>query len=265
MSRHVRTRPAAPITMVAVASLVAGCAAPPPGPPLAEPPLGAYAGAPQGGAAPLSQFEARWRERAQTAERQNRLADAALAWEVLALLRPGRFEGELGAVRGRIASAYAERMQRGEQEMKRGSLERAEQAYLGALALRPGDADATGALRAVDRARNKRDFLGQASRLTAGKAQAAGQLDAALEREQIAALVSQGELDEAFVLLQSRLAAVPTDAQARAQMAQVCVKKAQGLLAQDAKGARAWLVRALQAVPEHAGALALMKQLPAGS
>ncbi len=144
-------------------------------------------------------FEARWRERAQAAERQARLADAVLAWEVLALLRPGRYEAELAAARGRVASAYAERMQRGEQELKRGNLERAEQAYLGALALRPREIEAANALRAVDRARNKRDFLGQASRLTAGKAQAAGQFDAALEREQVAALISQGEFDDAFV------------------------------------------------------------------
>lgn len=250
-----------PLAWMGVCSVavLAGCASAPPGPAMPDPPLGASAGT---GGEPLVQFEARWRERALAAERQARLADAVLAWEVLALLRPGRFDAQLAVARGRVASAYAERMQRGEQEWKRGNLERAEQAYLGALALRPREPEAANALRAVDRARNKRDFLGQASRLTVGKAQVAGQFDAALEREQVAALISQGEFDEAFVLLQTRLVAAPGDAQARAQMAEVCLKKAQGLLPQDAKGARAWLTRALQVVPEHAGALAVMKTLP---
>ena len=213
------------------------------------------------GDAPLRAFEAQWRERAAAAQRQSRLADAALAWEVLALLRPGVYDGELAAVRERIAGAFADRMRRGEQEFKRGNLEKAEQLYLAALALQPHQEDAANALRALDRAHNKRDFLGQASRLTVGKAVASGQFDASLEREQVAALVSQGELDEAIALLESRLAAAPGDTLARARLADVYVKKAQQALPQNVANAKAWLTKALRWAPEHAGASGLMKSL----
>ena len=240
-----------------LASLLAGCGSAPQqvdGVVPAAPPSAPGAGA------PLAAFETQWRERAATAERQARLADAALAWEVLVLLRPGQYDGQLAALRGRIASAYADRLQRGEQEFKRGNLERAEQHYLAALALRPQQQDAATALRAIDRARNKRDFLGHASRLTVGKALAAGQFDASLEREQVALLVSQGELDEAVALLEARLALAAGDIQARAQLADVCVKKAQSVAPREA---RPWLVKALRWAPEHAGAQAMMKSLAA--
>jgi hypothetical protein len=241
------------------AALLAGCGtAPPPdaihGPeqPVADP-------SDREGA--LRAFEAQWRERAQAAERQARLADALLAWEVLALLRPGRYDGELAVTRGRIASVYADRLQRGEQEFKRGNLEKAEQLYLSAQALQPQQQEAANALRALERSRNKRDFLGQASRLTAGKANAAGQLDAALEREQVASLARQGELDGAIELLETRLAANPSDGALRALAADVYVKKAESLLPHDGRAAKAWLDKALRWQPDQPRALALQKSL----
>lgn len=147
--------------MLAGAALLVGCATPSAPPPAGAPPATAAAAAHAG-------FEQRYRERAMTAARQGRLADAALAWEVLTVLRPDRrdYRDALAQTRRDIDAALAERLPRAAQAQRRGELDTATQLYLGVLALQPDSAAAADALRAIERERVSRQQLGKPSRLT---------------------------------------------------------------------------------------------------
>jgi hypothetical protein len=220
--------------------------------------------------APLDELERRWLERLATAERNGQWAQAALALEVLVLLNPRAHQERQAELNKRISQTHAERLQRAQQELAAGRLEAAEQLYLSALALRPQSGDAAQALRAIERTRNKRDYLGQSSRITltrryavpATTAQAAAQLDASMEREHAAMLATQGDTDAAIAILEDQLARDKADRATRSMLVELYVKKAQGLRGQDLPASRAALAQALRLVPDHTGALALMKQLP---
>jgi hypothetical protein len=103
-------------------------------------------------------FERQQRERAETAQRQGRLADAALAWEVLTALKPQRSEyrERLAATRAQVRSGVADRLGKAAVAHKRGELDGAVQHYLAALALDPLNDSAADALRAIERERQKR-------------------------------------------------------------------------------------------------------------
>jgi hypothetical protein len=103
-------------------------------------------------------FERQQRERAETAQRQGRLADSALAWEVLTALKPQRSEyrERLAATRAQVRSGVADRLGKAAAAHKRGELDGAVQNYLAALALDPTNDTAADALRAIERERQKR-------------------------------------------------------------------------------------------------------------
>lgn len=92
--------------------------------------------------AQLAVFEQQQKLRAHRAETEGRWADAALAWQVLALMHPGdaQIGVQLAAVRGQIESRLSERRAAAEAARQRGDLERAAEAYLDLLALDPGSA-----------------------------------------------------------------------------------------------------------------------------
>lgn len=124
------------------------------------------------GSAPIlsvqSPFEQRQFERAVSLAQQKWLADAALAWEVLVVLRPdvANYRERLGEIRRQIDSAVAERLPRAASAAQRGEIDNAGKQYLAILALQPHNALAADALRALERERNKRQYLGRHSRLT---------------------------------------------------------------------------------------------------
>jgi tetratricopeptide (TPR) repeat protein len=211
----------------------------------------------------MLEFEDKWHERALTAERAGRWADALVAWDVLGLLRPGKFDPELAQIRSRTESMLSTQVQRADQELKRGNLERAEQMYLAALAISPRNETVTQALRSIDRARNRRDFLGPRARGKLMKPPVTETINLALDREHLTMLISHGELGEAIGMLEKRLLAVPLDLQSRTQLADLYVQQAQTALPQDIKAAKNWLAKALKTVPTHAPARDLMRQLPA--
>ena len=149
-----------PITPMAVLTLaLAACGSQPPAP--ASP---ATATRPtQTAAAPsrsdgIEAFERQHRERAETAQRQGRLADAALSWEVLTALRPQRSEyrERLAATRAQIQAGVNDRTAKGAAAQKRGEIDAAVQHYLAALALDPTHDGAADALRSIERERQKR-------------------------------------------------------------------------------------------------------------
>ncbi|HET7863582.1 MAG TPA: hypothetical protein VFL86_04175, partial [Burkholderiaceae bacterium] len=102
--------------------------------------------------------------------RQGKLADAAVAWEILSVLRPdvAEYREQCTKIQSQIDAAVAERLQRAGQAQRRGELDAAAQGYLAVLALQPDHAQAADALRTIERERNKRNVLGRAARLAAG-------------------------------------------------------------------------------------------------
>ncbi len=245
---------------------------------------------------PVGAFETGHLQRAQDMEKQGQLAEAALSWEVLTLLRPDHtsYRESLAAVRKQIDTAVADRLQRGQQAQKKGDLETASNQYLTALSLQPDNATAADALRAIEKERNRRNYLGTPSRITlrrgtndavapkvaaapksggkaaasatAGAANAAPASPAAAgggdrnELEHIAMLSAQGEVDEAIHQLEKRSAQDKRDPSARRLLADLYVRKAERVATTDRSGGINWLQKCLKLDPKHARATALMRQ-----
>ncbi len=253
------------------AGLLAGCAAPPSSP-------GTATGLASGGSkAALSTFEQQYRDRATNAQRQGRLADAAIAWEVLAVLRPEsrEYREALADTRRQIDAAVAERLPRAVQAQRRGDLDAATQGYLAVLALKPDSTSAADALRSIERERVKRQQLGRLSRLTLMRrsAEATSPNDKAVapagvdrnELEHAAILARQGEIDSAISLLERRTAADRNDRAARNMLADLYERKADdALAARDTAAAITWLDKSLRLDASDARVAGRLKQLRGG-
>lgn len=128
--------------------------------------------------APLSvaAFERTQQERAVKLVQEGRLAEAAGVWEVLALLRPdaAEYRDRLEQTRTRIDSEAAEHWRKAELARRRGELDNAQSQYLQVLQLQPEHVAAADALRAIEKERNRRSYLGRLSRVTLGKRGAGG-------------------------------------------------------------------------------------------
>lgn len=121
---------------------------------------------------PVGDFELAQFQRAKDLEQKGQWAEAAWAWEVLTVLRPQEqsYRERLLAVQGQIDAGVAERMQKAQQAQAKGDLDGATQHYLTALGLQPDNAKAADALRAIEKERNKRSYLGTPSRITLRRA-----------------------------------------------------------------------------------------------
>lgn len=220
----------------------------------------------------LSAFETAQRQGAKEAERQGRLADAAWSWEVLSVLKPdnAEYRESLAAVRRQIDSAVADRLQLAAQARKRGEIEAASTQYLGVLSLQPDNAQAADALRAIERDRNKRSYLGKLSRITLARRTpesdkpGANAPHAAADRndlEHASLLATQGELDEAIALLERRVAADRRDTTARQMLADLYVQKADKLAVRNKPAAIASLQKGLKLDPANPRAATMLKLL----
>jgi tetratricopeptide (TPR) repeat protein len=128
--------------------------------------------APRVGSAPsVAAFERAQQERAIRLQQDGHLAEAVATWEVLALLRPevGEYRERLEQTQARIDADMAEHWRKAEQARAKGQLDRAQSQYLLVLQLRPDHAGAADALRAIEKERNRRSYLGRLSRVTLGK------------------------------------------------------------------------------------------------
>lgn len=204
-------------------------------------------------------FEQHYRDRAVNAQRQGRLADAAIAWEVLTVLRPEsrEYREALADTRRQIDAAVAERFPRALQAQRRGDLDAAMQGYLAVLALKPDSTPAADALRSIERERVKRQQLGRSSRLalmrrgtdtvvTNDKSVALAGADRN-ELEHATILARQGEIDSAISLLERRIATDRNDRAARNLLADLYERKADDVLAvRDTAGAIALLEKSLR-------------------
>ena len=189
--------------------------------------------------APQSLYESQQRERALAFVRQRRLADAAITWELLTVLRPdaAEYRDRLADVQRQIDAAVAERLPRAAQAAQRGEIDNATQLYLAILALQPLDEPAAEALRSLERERNKRHHLGKFSHSTLTRRSLAeaevptsvgsGGLAGRSDIEHAALLAGDGEFDDAIGLLERRLVLDPKDSAARRLLADVHCRKAE--------------------------------------
>jgi len=223
-----------------------------------------------------SPYEQAQFDRAQRLTRQGDLAEAALSWEILTVIRPGdaAYAEQLRQVRERADRQADTLSEQARQASKRHDSDQATRAWLGVLALRPQDAEAADALRTLERERNARDLLGRPSRLTMNSRavrtrQSPADVDPArapaFERndlEHASMLAAQGEYDAAIALLNDR-PGKKLDALTRDALADLHYRKAMSLAERDPKAALAAANACLQLSPRHPGARKLVTQLKA--
>jgi tetratricopeptide (TPR) repeat protein len=257
------------ITLVLAACESIPSAAPPAAAPTAEPAVSKPAD--QTAQLAALAFEQRQRERALAFARQQRFADAALTWEVLLVLRPdsNEYRERLAETRRQIDALSAERLARALPAAQRGDLDGATQQYLAILALQPTSEQAADALRALERERNRRNYLGKSSRITltrraladAEMVSSPGAMASGNELEHATLLAGDGEFDEAIALLERRLRVDRRDAPARRLLARVYFSKAGAVLARDRNGAIAALEKSARLDPEDPQAATRLRQL----
>ncbi len=221
-------------------------------------------------ATPRSVYEEQQRERALAYARQRRLADAAIAWELLTVLRPDipEYRANLADLQRQIDAAVAERLPRATQAAQRGELDNATQLYLAILALQPLNDAAADALRQLERERNRRNYLGKFSRATLtrramaqAETPATGGLSARNDIEHAALLAGDGEFDDAIEILEHRLALDPKDRAARHLLADVYYRQGEYLLARDRPAAIMALQKSMRALPAQTRAAHRLDQL----
>ena len=261
---------AAVVCAAFICAALTGCASAP----SADEPGDAVALTPRPTAQP-SVYEQQQRDRALGFARQKRLADAALAWELLTVLRPdlAEYRERLADVQRQIDAAVAERAPRAAQAAQRGELDNATQLYLSILALQPLNEGAADALRALERERNKRSYLGKFSRTTltrramaeaempAGVGVISGGLAGRNDIEHASLLAGDGEFDDAIGLLERRLVLDPKDGAARRLLADVYYRQAESLLLRDRPGAVVALQKSARAYPAEPRAANRLRQL----
>lgn len=220
---------------------------------------------------PNAAFEQQQRERAKELTRQGAFGEAALAWEVLTLLRPDsdEYAESLRRIRSRIETRVAQRLQAADLARRRGENDQAAQLYLQILADDPLNSPAAEALRATERERNKRNFLGKPSRLTLTRN---AMTDTVPSRpvplpadrndlEHASLLMHQAEYAEAIRLLERYVKAFPQDEAARKALAEACFQLAERKLANEPKTAQSLLQRAVKLDPAHDQAVRRLQQL----
>jgi tetratricopeptide (TPR) repeat protein len=211
--------------LLLLATLAGGCDTVPLAP--AAPPAPATAASepvPPAAPAGVAAFERRVRERAQAQQREGRLAEAAVSWEILVALRPDQadYRERWTALRRQIDAAVPEHMQGAQQAWRRGELDAASTQFLAVLALKPDHVQAADALRAIERDRNRALYLGKLSRITLARSANGAALRAAKpggpvdrnDLEHAALLRTQGEIDAAIALLERYVAVRGADATA---------------------------------------------------
>jgi hypothetical protein len=228
------------VAMVLVALATGACVSPPE--------QRAPAGSATPPAGPASTYEHRLREQALVQGRQGRLADAAVSWEILTVLRPdaAEYRERMNETRRQIDAAVPERLRRAQQAQRRGELDAATTQYLAVLALQPDHEQAAEALRAIERERNRIYYLGKYSRITLERRngtplQATAKRPAAPldvnEVEHAAILRTQGELDAAIALLERHIAQQGPDPKACQMLADMTLQKGRQLEAASTRAA----------------------------
>ena len=249
--------------------VLAGCASAPSAPEL--PMDDDVPAAPQRQAMGAEGFEQRGGERARQAGRPGQRAAAAPTGANKTERRPAHreYRERLNETQQLISQVVPDRMQRGAQALKRGELDAAAAHYLAALALAPDNMQAADALRGIERERNRRSYLGKASRVTLARRPANDARTAASPDrntlEHAAMLAGDGELDDAISLLERQLAADRRNTAACQLLADVYAQKAEKQAPRDKPGAIASLEKSLRLDASNARTMERLRQLKGGT
>src|SRR5262249_51581494 len=162
------------------------------------------------------EFEATHRDRALTAQQQQRLAEAAAEWEILALLVPQKpeYQNELRETRARIAKGVEDNLGHAEEARQQGEVHAASQFYLKALSLDPTNSTAAEALRKLEQETYRRGMHTRVARMS--KDAAVPRSGPALERRDMefgVLLLRQGNYSESIKMLERYLKTAPKDDQ----------------------------------------------------
>lgn len=240
---------------LAAAMIVSGCASGP----LVERPISAPDAEP---GLFLEPFEQRQRELALSLTRREQLAQAAVAWEVLALLRPERSEyrKRQADTNAQIKKAVGERLQAAAEAHQRGDVQQATLAYLRVLSLEPDNATAVQALRDMERGRAIRTHQVRNARLPPSAKARTGHGEPKVappaysaERRNLdygVMLLHQGDYAGSIKLLETFLAGNPKEVLARRTLADACAQLGQQRLQQGAREEALALLEKAQALRE---------------
>jgi len=270
-----RRRGTAALAAWAAGALLAlsGCASRAPAPPPAP---GGTSDAPAASAptAAPDAFQQQQQDRAERAQAQDRWAEAALAWEVLSLLRPGddAVASRLAAARQQIGERVSRHQAAAQAAQRRGDAQAAMREWLELLALDPTHRGAADALRQIERERSARSQVGRFARpllparrpaepaATPSPAMAEAARSANSQREHATLLARQGDLDGAITLLRDSPQWRSQPAH-RAMVVDLYVRKAEASKTSQPETARKAVEAALAIDARHPGALALQAQL----
>lgn len=265
---------------VSAAMLMASCATQEAtSPPVAGPsPMPPVVPAPMGDRS-VDQFESQQRQHAEQHARQGRLAEAALAWEVLTLLRPARsdYRERLAEARAAVDKAVSQRVAKATAAQQRGDIPGAERAWFEVLAVDPTHGAAANALREIERDRNRASVIGRFAQ-PPGLAPRNGSVAAPAPRsrtperaaatpgqrnliEHASIMASQGELGAAIAMLSEPVGTAAADPQARLLLARLLVQRADAHPPSQREAAVADLEHALKLNPKLESARARLQQL----
>ncbi|WP_088281389.1 hypothetical protein [Ideonella sp. A 288] len=241
-------------------------------------PLPAVVPAPTGDRS-IDHFEAQQRQHAEQHTRQGRLAEAALAWEVLTLLRPSRtdYRERLAEARAAIDKAVSQRVAKATAAQQRGDTHGAERAWFEVLAVEPTHGAAAHALREIEKERNRASVVGRFAQPPGlaprnGAAAAPVVRSRAPERavatpgqrnliEHASIMASQGELGAAIAMLSEPAGSAAPDPQAKLLLAQLLMQRADAQPPSQREAAVADLEQALKLNPKLEAARARLQQL----
>lgn len=231
----------------------------------------------------IDRFEAARKDQALQAAQQGHWAEAVLAWEVLALLRPDQadYQQQWATSRQMLEQAVTQRLMRAQAARQRGDTGAAERLYLEILSLKPTHASAAQALRELETERNRASVVGRFAqpfnlqgrngRATAstpaprGQSVLPGVQQGTNQRnllEHASLLASQGELDSAITMLSDAGQAVLRDPEGRLTLARLLAQRGELRAKRDHNAARLDMERALELDPSLKEVRARLKVLP---
>jgi tetratricopeptide (TPR) repeat protein len=190
---------------------------------------------------PRNQAIAKHVQLAQKAHEAGDLAAAATHWHIVVLLAPdeSRYRREQEAVEAAIRQGVREQLQLGNAALKSGDNDRATQVMLRALALDPDNADASKALREIDRQRMVRIQGDRAQKLrpvdVAALKSGASEAGAQYDIEQPLEMLRAGDVNGGLRELRAYVDANPGNKAARQKIGVAVAERARDL---QGKGSR---------------------------
>jgi tetratricopeptide (TPR) repeat protein len=204
--------------------------------------------------APYPAFETAQRDKALSFTQQERWADAAIAWEILMLLRPenAEYRDRLHDVQARIASGIEQHLSAATEARNRGDIPQAALAGLKALSLEPANPRAIAVVQELEHEAQRRKLDSRVARVTVAKDASPGRAASNAEHRDLefaVLLYHQGDYAGSIKTLERYLRSTPKDDIARRYLQDAHMQVAQQRMDQgrseealsaleNAKGAR---------------------------